>query len=257
MSRYFIYLSYNGTAYHGWQKQPNGVSVQQCITDALCIILREEVSIVGAGRTDTGVHAQMMVAHFDTTQKVEGTLLTERLNKLLPYDIAVHKIIPVKADAHARFSALSRTYQYYITTCKDAFGKNAKAAIYYPLDFELMNEAAALLLQYTDFTSFSKLHSDAKTNICHITQAHWKQLSEHEWVFTITADRFLRNMVRAIVGTLIDVGRGKVSIEHFKNIITQKDRCSAGSSAPACGLYLQDIVYPGDIAEVDSSNPSK
>lgn len=247
MQRYFIYLAYDGTAYHGWQKQPNGISIQQCISDAFSVIFHHKVLIIGAGRTDTGVHARLMVAHFDLEEAIDTVVLTHRLNRLLPSDIVIEKIKLVNNEAHARFSVLSRTYRYHLTTRKDAFGRNYKGAIYFPLDFVAMNTAAALLPQYNDFTSFSKLHSNSKTNICHITQARWEQLGDYEWVFTITADRFLRNMVRAIVGTLIDVGRGKVNITDFRNIIEQKDRCKAGTSAPACGLFLYDIVYPDNI----------
>jgi tRNA pseudouridine38-40 synthase len=247
MQRYFIYLAYDGTNYHGWQVQPNGSSVQQCITDALQLILRSDIQITGAGRTDTGVHARMMVAHFDSEINIDCKLLADKLNALLPSDISIYKILPVSDEAHARFSAVSRTYKYYLTTVKDPFHFHYECRIPYPVDFQLMNRAASFLLQTSDFTSFCKLHSNSKTNICHVTLAEWTQCDENRWVFTIKADRFLRNMVRAIVGTLLDVGRGKLNESDFKDIISRKDRCKAGSSAPAEGLFLYDIEYPEDI----------
>ncbi len=243
--RYFIFLSYKGTAYHGWQIQPNGISVQALLMEALSTVLRTTIEIVGAGRTDTGVHAQLMVAHFD----LEGSLvefpnLISRLNNILPRDIAVSNILPVQSDAHARFDAIFRKYEYYIVFEKDVFKQGLAARFHGNFDFKLMNEAAATLLEYTDFTSFSKLHTDAKTNNCVVKMAEWTQKGENEWVFTIEADRFLRNMVRAIVGTLLEVGRGKVSVEQFRQIIEVQDRCKAGVSVPAEGLYLVDIQYP-------------
>jgi tRNA pseudouridine38-40 synthase len=253
VQRYFIYLSYNGTRYHGWQVQPNGMSIQQCLTDAINIFIRPAVTIIGAGRTDTGVHARLMVAHFDTDFSLDCQSITHKLNTLLPSDIAINKIVPVKPEAHARFSALSRTYKYYITTKKNPFIQQYRCLIPYALDFDAMNRVSKLLLKTTDFTSFSKLHSDAKTNICIVDKAEWSQLNDDEWVFTIRANRFLRNMVRAIVGTLLDLGRGKIDEAEFNNIITGKDRCLAGSSAPACGLFLEDISYPEYIFEEEAS----
>lgn len=245
MNRYFAYLAYKGTHYCGWQRQPNGISIQQCIEDALSIILRKSVSIVGAGRTDAGVHAQRMVAHFDWEGSLlSPDLLTNKLNRLLPKDIAIHQIVPVRSDAHARFDALSRTYKYYLTEHKSPFDYEWVYRI--PLqnvDFGRMNDACNILFEYTDFTSFSKLHTDVKTNNCRIYCAEWRQEGDC-WVFTIQADRFLRNMVRAIVGTLIEVGKGKRSIEDFRTIIEMKDRCLAGSSVPGSGLSLVDVVYP-------------
>ena len=245
--RYFIYLSYDGARYHGWQIQPNGISVQEVLSKALSTLLREQIEVTGAGRTDAGVNASLMVAHFDTTQEVDDNL-AYKLNKFLPYDIAIHKIIPVKADAHARFSATSRTYHYYVITEKSPFEPYAYR-FPLPLNFDLMNEAAATLFDYIDFTSFSKLHTDVKTNNCRITNAEWRQVSPIKWQFTITADRFLRNMVRAIVGTLLDVGRGVLTIEQFREIIEKKDRCSAGTSVPGNALFLADVTYPEDIFE--------
>ena len=254
--RYFIYLSYDGTRYHGWQIQPNGISVQEVLGKALSTLLREPIEVTGAGRTDAGVNASLMVAHFDTTQETDEQL-AYRLNKFLPQDIAIHKIVPVKDDAHARFSAISRTYIYNIVTAKTPFDPYAYR-FPQPLDFDLMNEAAKTLFDYTDFTSFSKLHTDVKTNNCRIMHAQWTQvnsqrstlnpqLSTSKWQFTITADRFLRNMVRAIVGTLLDVGRGVLTIQQFREIIERKDRCSAGTSVPGNALFLADITYPEEI----------
>lgn len=242
--RYFIELAYDGTNYHGWQIQPNGISVQETVQSALSTVLRQPIEIVGAGRTDTGVHAAKMYAHFDTTNIEDLSLLENKLSKLLPPDISVNRIFPVRDEAHARFDAIYRTYQYHIVTRKDPFLRHYAWRISYHLNFELMNEAAKILFEYTDFTSFSKLHTDVKTNNCRIMCAEWTQVSPYEWVFTIQADRFLRNMVRAIVGTLIEVGRGKLTIEGFRNVIEQKDRCAAGSSVPGNALFLMDIGYP-------------
>lgn len=244
--RYFIYLSYDGARYHGWQIQPNGISVQEVLNKALSTLLREPIEVTGAGRTDAGVNASLMVAHFDCQQTTDNGQLTYRLNKLLPPDIVIHKIQQVKDDAHARFSATSRTYHYYIITEKSPFEPYAYR-FPQPLDFDKMNEAAKTLFDYIDFTSFSKLHTDVKTNNCHIITARWEQLSPIKWQFTITADRFLRNMVRAIVGTLLDVGRGVLTIEQFREIIEKKDRCSAGTSVPGNALFLADITYPEDV----------
>ena len=244
MNRYFIYLSYNGTNYCGWQNQPNGVSVQQKIEEALQTLLRKPLSITGAGRTDAGVHARLMAAHFDwESENIDLSFLTERLNCLLPSDISIIKILPVLPDAHARFDALSRTYKYYICQEKDAFNYPFYYRIASPLDFEKMNEAASLLFEYTDFTSFSKLHTDVKTNNCKIMYAAWER-DGTGWVFTIQADRFLRNMVRAIVGTLLEVGRGKLSLDGFRHVISSKDRGKAGTSVPGNALFLTDIEYP-------------
>jgi len=244
--RYFIYLSYNGTAYHGWQIQPNGVSVQEVLEKSLSTLLRTETSVTGAGRTDAGVHARLMVAHFDTDIGINVDDMVKKLNSILPFDIAIHKVIKVKNDAHARFDALSRTYEYHVVTGKNVFRRDFATRIQEPLDWDAMNNAAAMLLSFTDFTSFSKLHTDVKTHLCKITYAKWER-SGDEWIFTITADRFLRNMVRAVVGTLFDVGKGKISLDDFKAIVDAKDRCKAGVSVPAQGLYLTDISYPEEI----------
>ena len=243
-------FSYNGGRYHGWQIQPNGNSVQEELQRALSTLLRQEIAVTGAGRTDAGVHARMMVAHFDATLgDLSPEQLKYKLNRLLPWDIAVQKVEVVSDDLHARFSAKSRMYRYYVHTAKDPFLRPYSCELHYPLDFGRMNEAARLLLDYEDFTSFSKLHTDVKTNNCHITEAHWQRCESidtnvEQWVFTITADRFLRNMVRAIVGTLVDVGMHKISVEDFCRIIEKKDRCAAGTSMPAQALYLYNVTYP-------------
>lgn len=246
MKRYFIYFAYNGTNYHGWQYQPNGISVQEVLESALSTVLRDKTGVVGAGRTDSGVHARLMVAHFDATALPDLPQLCNKLNSILPNDIAVYKIVNVKNDAHARFDAVARRYEYHLVTAKSVFHHGLAARFADRIDFDSMNEAAALLPAYTDFTSFSKLHTDVKTNNCKITMARWEK-KENVWVFSIEADRFLRNMVRAIVGTLLDVGHGKLDIEGFKKVIEAKNRCKAGASVPACGLYLVDIRYPNDI----------
>lgn len=245
MQRYFVQLSYNGGAYHGWQIQPSGITVQEELNKAFATILRNpDISLTGAGRTDAGVHAKMMVAHFDLEAPLTTDLdkLVANLNSLLPFDIAIQKIWAVEPDMHARFSAKMRTYKYYLTLKKNPFTPALVTRIIGDLDFEEMNKAAKCLLNYSDFTSFSKLHTDTKTNNCFITEAYWQE-DEDMWVFTISADRFLRNMVRAIVGTLLEVGRGKMSVQHFCEIIEKKDRCSAGTSAPPQGLYLYKIEY--------------
>ena len=248
MQRYFIYLAYEGTNYHGWQVQPNGVSVQECLQKALSTLLRLEIEVVGAGRTDAGVHARLMVAHFDFENNIADlTLLADKLNRILPPDISVYRVCEVNPEAHARFDAISRTYKYYITSVKSPFNRHLKCRIHGVLDYELMNRAAQVLFDYTDFTSFSKLHTDVKTNNCRIMHAEWVKEDETTWVFTIKADRFLRNMVRAIVGTLVEVGRGKLSIEEFRKVIEQKDRCKAGASVPGHALFLVDIEYPAEI----------
>ena len=245
--RFFIYFSYKGTAYHGWQFQPNGISVQEVLTQALCTILRTTLEITGAGRTDTGVHAKLMVAHFDVETDLPANLdLVSKLNSFLPNDIAVFKIVEVKTDAHARFDAISRRYEYHVVTRKNVFKNESAARGSQNMNFEAMNIAAKTLLEYRDFTSFSKLHTDVKTNNCVISHAEWTQQDE-EWIFSIQADRFLRNMVRAIVGTLFEVGRNKMSVEEFRAVIEAKNRCKAGVSVPAHGLYLVDIQYPENL----------
>jgi tRNA pseudouridine38-40 synthase len=245
--RYFIYLAYDGTRYHGWQIQPNGISVQETLMQALATFLRREVEVTGAGRTDAGVHARLMVAHFDYDSPLDGAAVTDKLNRLLPPDISVYKVVPVKPEAHARFDATSRTYHYYVSTRKDPFNRHYAWRLFQTPDFHRMNEAARTLFDYTDFTSFSKLHTDVKTNNCRIMQAEWTQVSPTEWRFTIQADRFLRNMVRAVVGTLMEVGRGKMTVDGFRRVIEAKDRCSAGSSVPGNALFLVDVGYPEEL----------
>lgn len=248
MNRYFIYLAYNGACYCGWQRQPNGLSVQQCLEEVLSTVLRQVVSVVGAGRTDAGVHARMMVAHFDILEAVTDLpQLTDKLNRMLPKDIAIYKIVAVNKTAHARFDALSRTYEYFISDRKNPFdyGWIYRMSLC-NIHFERMNEACKVLFDYSDFTSFSKLHTDVKTNNCRILEAAWSRDGEI-WIFTIRADRFLRNMVRAITGTLLEVGHGKITVQDFRHIIEAKDRCRAGTSVPAEGLALVDVAYPDSI----------
>ena len=242
--RFFITLSYDGTRYHGWQVQPNGPSVQEKLQWALSTILRQDIQVTGAGRTDAGVHARMMVAHFDVeTMSYELQDLTYKLNRLLPQDIAIQMMEPVSDEMHARFSATSRTYHYYIHTVKDPFLRAYSCELHYPLDFQLMNEAAAILMTYEDFGAFCKAHADVKTTLCHITTAQWHQTSPSSWYFEITANRFLRNMVRAVVGTLIDVGRGRLSLDDFRKVVEGKRRTEAGESMPANALFLEEVKY--------------
>ena len=251
--RVFIYFSYCGTRYHGWQYQPNALSVQETLEGALRLLLRrDDLSVTGAGRTDTGVHARLMVAHSDLPDLSGSPLstlssLAFRLNGILPADIAVHKIAAVRPDAHARFDALSRTYEYHITTSKNPFLQGLATRLYHVPDTALMNEAAQLLLKETDFASFCKAHSDNKTTICHLKRAFWEQRNDDYYVFTIEADRFLRNMVRAVVGTLMEVGRGRMSLTEFADTVHRHNRSAAGESMPAEGLYLTDITYPDEI----------
>lgn len=251
MQRYFLNLSYRGAPFHGWQSQPNALSVQEVIEDALSKVFRSEVKIVGAGRTDAGVNARRMIAHFDAPQPITDVAgFLRAVNSITGRDIAVHSATPVHADAHARFDATSRTYRYYASTIKTPFFNQLCWQAPPALDFRAMNEAAALLLDVDDFTSFAKLHTDNKTNICHVTRAIWSPVGiKGGWVFEISADRFLRNMVRAVVGTLVDVGRRKLTIEGFRNVIEARDRCSAGTSMPAHALYLWDVTYPYYSAE--------
>lgn len=246
--RYFITLSYLGSSFHGWQIQPNAHSVQQELEEALSLLLGEEIKVTGAGRTDTGVHASRYVAHFDNeqTNKIESTHFLYHLNAILSKDVAVQEIKRVSPTANARFSATEREYKYYFSLRKDPFRRGQVYNVPYPLNVEKMKEAAAKLMNYTDFTSFAKLHTDTLNNLCTITAAYFEQYGE-ELVFTIRANRFLRNMVRAIVGTLLDVGREKISVERFCEIIEQQDRGKAGSSADSSGLFLTNITYPDTI----------
>ncbi len=242
--RYFAELSYKGTAYCGWQRQPNARSVQQTIEEALSTILRQSVEVVGAGRTDTGVHAAMYVAHFDTASEIadpEGFVY--HLNALLPEDIAFRRIYAVDDEAHARFNATEREYRYYIHTRKDPFTKTTSWQFTAPLDVDAMNEAAKVLLTTEDFTTFAKLGSNNTSNICHIYRAEWVEIECGMLVFIFRANRFLRNMVRAVVGTLVDVGRGKITPAQFAEIVASRDLSRSSSSAPAPGLFLTDVKY--------------
>jgi len=247
-TRYFIYISYKGTSYHGWQIQPNSVTVQKILEEALTVVLNEKISTIGAGRTDTGVHALVFCAHFESSSPdlASSKKIVYKLNSYLPKDVSVNSIKQVRPDANARYSAISRTYKYYISRTKDPFFNNSSWFINGEIDTELMNEACKVLLVHSDFTSFSKLHSDTKTNICKIYNADW-EVAENRLIFTIRADRFLRNMVRAIVGTMINIGIGKISLAEFEEIITARDRCRAGRSAPAQGLFLTEIEYPEEL----------
>ena len=280
--RYFIFFGYDGTNYHGWQIQPNANSVQQELQRALSILLRKEIEVVGAGRTDTGVHARNMAAHFDwnpeekvseekiseeksseekiseeksSEEKVSEEKVSEaripmaldqlvyRLNRILPRDIAVYEVREVDAEMHARFSATSRTYHYYIHTRKDPFERHYSLQMNYPLDFEKMNQAAQHFLHHEDYAAFCKAGGDNKTTICHVSAARWVQTSPTNWYFEITANRFLRNMVRAVVGTLIDVGRGKITMDQFLDILHNGSRSDAGESMPGNALFLEDVGY--------------
>jgi len=247
--RYFINLAYNGTRYNGWQIQDNAPSVQATINDAFSTILKKEINIVGCGRTDTGVHAKKFYAHFDLAKSfttTEKNNIIRKLNGYLPSDISIISILPVTPEAHARFDAISRTYQYFILRKKDPFYKEYSYYVYGDLDVDLMNRGADILFEYQDFTSFSKTKTQVKTNLCKLKHARWEQ-KYHLLVFTITADRFLRNMVRAIVGTLLDVGRGKNSLSDLKMIIENKNRSYAGYSVPAKGLFLTEVEYPAEV----------
>lgn len=246
--RYFIEFSYFGKGYHGWQSQPNAITVQEVLKKAMATLLRTDISLLGAGRTDTGVHAKQMFAHFDVDEPIAVDEFIQRLNSFLPEDIAVHNIVGVKPDAHARFDATVRTYEYWIVQKKNPFYSDAAHFIWSTLDMEAMNQAATILKEYEDFECFSKSNTDVKTFICQIKEAIWKQETD-TLVFTITADRFLRNMVRAIVGTLLEVGLGKKSPEEIRSVIESKDRGKAGVSVPAKGLYLTKVSYPEDIFE--------
>ena len=248
MRRFFITLSYNGKNYCGWQIQPNAISVQQVLQESLSTIMRQEIDLVGAGRTDSGVHARNMIAHFDWEQDdFDAHDLTMKLNRFLPKDIAIYSIKEVELNAHARFSALSRTYSYTITQQKDPYLHEYKHRISFNPDIELMNRLCEILLETDDFTSFSKLHTDVKTNLCNVKQAHWAKTNDGDYVFTIQADRFLRNMVRSIVGTLLQAGRGQLDEDGFRQIIAAKNRGAAGESAPAHALFLEKVEYPKEI----------
>ena len=245
--RYFIELSYNGKSFHGWQNQPNAITVQSVVEDALSKLLTEKISIVGAGRTDTGVHAKQMFAHF-SSKTIDCDLITYKLNSFLPKTIAVHNIFKVKSEAHARFDAISRSYIYRISRIKDVFEYDNAYYFKNDLDVNLMNKACKILFDYEDFKCFSRTHTDVKTYNCNIMEVKWIEV-DNELHFHIKADRFLRNMVRAIVGTMIEIGTKKMKVEILHDIIKSRDRSKAGASAPAHGLYLSRIEYPKNIKE--------
>lgn len=260
--RYFMHLSYDGTRYHGWQIQPNGISVEGEIERCLSVLLRQPIDIVGAGRTDAGVHARHMAAHFDVEaamQIEELRQLTYRVNRMLPPDIVVEKIEAVADDLHARFSAKWRTYHYYLTTRPTPFNRQYNWLCHFQLDFSLMNEAARMLLEHKDFACFCKTHTDVKTTLCDVVEAQWIPIVRPEyeegrgaengaeptdWYFRIKANRFLRNMVRAVVGTLVEVGRHRMTLEQFRDVLDSKTRTRAGESMPGNALFLERIDYP-------------
>ena len=241
--RYFIELAYKGKNYFGWQRQPKQISVQEVLEEKLSVLLREKIDIVGAGRTDTGVHAKQMYAHFDYSGEIQLEKFTFKLNSFLPKDISVYKIFKVEENAHARFDAISRAYEYHIHIGKNPFLSEGVFQIYHDLDLDKMNEAAKLMYDYTDFKCFSKSKTDVRTYNCDVMNAVWER-KDNQLIFHVKADRFLRNMVRAIVGTLLEVGVGKKTIEDFKQVLESRDRTKAGTSVPAQGLYLTEVVYP-------------
>ncbi len=242
--RYFVEISYLGKNYHGWQIQPNAMTVQEKIQQSLSTILRESIEIVGAGRTDAGVHASQIYAHFDYDKQIvkNDSNFIHKINAILPDDIVIHQIIPVDDDAHARFDAVSRSYEYKIILGRNPFFLDTSLQIKYDLDIDLMNQACQILFEYEDFESFSKVKTDVFTFNCTITEAQWK-LNGDELTFYISANRFLRNMVRAIVGTLMDIGRKRITLDEFRQIIESKNRSKAGASVPAKALFLTKVEY--------------
>lgn len=245
--RYFVDFSYNGQAYHGWQRQPNAISVQEILEKAFTLLLRQEIAVTGAGRTDAGVHARVMVAHFDMAGEADTEDLRYRLNRFLPGDIAVNKVYRVQDEAHARFDAVSRSYEYHLIREKSPFLRDLAYEYRAPLDIEAMNRAAAILMEYEDFECFSRSKTDVKTYFCKISRAEWEVTAAGKLVFHISADRFLRNMVRAVVGTLLEIGEGKLDEAGLRRIINSKNRSEAGASVPAHGLYLTEVIYPKSI----------
>lgn len=241
--RYFIHMAYNGTRYHGWQIQPNAISVQQVLEEKLSTFLREEIKVIGCGRTDTGVHASDFYAHFECEKELETQQVVYKLNNVLPTDVAVFDVFEVGEEDHARFTALARTYQYHLHNFKDPFKTETSYFIKGKLDVEAMNKAGEIMTQYTDFTSLSKTGTDVKTNNCKVEYAHWKE-EGNTYIFEVKADRFLRNMVRATVGTMLEIGQGKKDVESMHEVLKAKSRSSAGFSVPAHGLYLYRIDYP-------------
>lgn len=246
--RYFIEFTYFGKNYHGWQRQPNAISVQQVLEEAFSTLVRKEMVLTAAGRTDAGVHARQMYAHFEGLELSDVEHLVFRLNALLPLDIAVKRIFEVNPEAHARFHAVERSYEYWVITGKNPFYSDFAYEVRNELNVDLMNQAASLLLDYSDFECFSRSNTDVKTFLCDIKRAEWS-FENDRLVFTITADRFLRNMVRAVVGTLLQVGLGKWNIDDVKSVINSKDRSKAGPSVPAKGLYLTSVLYPDTIVK--------
>jgi len=244
MQRYFLKLAYDGTGYHGWQVQQNAHTVQAELEQKISLLLRETISITGCGRTDTGVHAREFYAHFEVEKPISSEKdFVFKINRFLPKDIVVYALFQVDSQMHARFSAVSRTYKYYINRVKNPFENRFSYFYNGPLNIDKMNKAAAILLAFSDFTSFSKLHTQTATNLCVVSEARWDSFSDGKWVFTITADRFLRNMVRAVVGTLLEIGKEKMSPEEMVDIIKAKNRSRAGFSVPAAGLFLEKIQY--------------
>jgi tRNA pseudouridine38-40 synthase len=241
--RYFAWIGFDGTAYHGWQIQPNGMSVQQKVQESLSLLLRQTVEVTGAGRTDAGVHARELPCHFDVDGEVDAQQLCYRLNRVLPRDIVCNRIEPVSDDLHARFSATRRTYRYFIHTEKDPFLRHFSVETHWNLDFPLMNEAAAYFLQISDFRAFCKAGADVKTTLCTVDTARWVQTSPHTYYFEIAANRFLRNMVRAVVGTLFEVGRHRMTLPQFRDVVCNGSRSDAGESMPAQGLFLWSVEY--------------
>jgi tRNA pseudouridine38-40 synthase len=251
--RYFLEIAYDGTRFHGWQVQPNAISVQEVLDDSLSKILREKISSTGSGRTDTGVHASQQFIHFDSVQHLDPQQVVYRLNRILPDDISAYNLYLVPDDAHARYHAFARTYHYHITLTKNPFKRDYAWYHSKPLDVEKMNEAAAILLKYEDFTTFSKVKGDTKHYRCNIYEAVWQQQGD-ELRFTIRANRFLRGMVRLIVGALADVGRGKLTVAQFEQIIASQDRSKASGAAPSEGLYLARVEYPEHLFQQITQN---
>lgn len=244
--RFFIELAYDGSDFHGWQKQPNAMSIQETLETCLMKIFQREMEVIGAGRTDAGVHAKRMIAHLDIEENFDPQHLIYKLNRMLPKSIVIHRIFRVQPEAHARFDAISRTYKYYISTQKDPFYRRFSQLITRELDLEKMNQACEIIMNHTDFQCFSKVKTDVRTFNCEIEKAQWEQKGSR-LIFTIVADRFLRNMVRAIVGTMLEVGTDKISLSDLKEILKSKNRSKAGRSVEAKGLFLHRIVYPENI----------
>ncbi|WP_420155665.1 tRNA pseudouridine(38-40) synthase TruA [Siphonobacter sp.] len=243
--RYMISFAYNGAAFNGWQKQPNAVSIQEALEKSLSVLLKNPVALVGSGRTDTGVHAEQQYAHFEWPAPITDDLdfVAFKANRMLPPGIVVYRIFPIRSDVHARFTATSRKYEYRISRLKNPFRPSMVYSFSFPLDVPAMNQAAEYLLRYSDFQSFSLVNTQVKTFRCAITEARWEECG-HELVFHVRADRFLRGMVRALVGTLMDVGRGRITVTDFEQIILAKDRKKAGRAVPPDGLFLVEITYP-------------